>query len=239
MLATMSSHQPPLSTPAIAAPAQERSVHARQLLLEHATRIFASKGFSGASTREICRAAGVNLAAIRYYFGGKENLFRAALTEPIHLIASQLGRFDDPALPFAQSIRQVLAPLLGMTQQDDYEQQVTRLHLRETLEPSAVFREVVVAEILPLHNALARLLARHCGLAEADTDIHQLTFAMIALAHDYCISREYMRLISPAVLNRPDAEALILERLVGYCTAMLDHERQRRNLTPSRRHEEP
>ncbi|WP_306306050.1 TetR/AcrR family transcriptional regulator [Methylomonas koyamae] len=35
------------------------------------------KSYEGASTREICEAAGVNISAIRYYFGDK-----AACTAP-------------------------------------------------------------------------------------------------------------------------------------------------------------
>lgn len=220
------------SVSGISPPVQERGAQARQQLLIHATRLFAAKGFAGTSTREICHAAGVNIAAIRYYFGGKEGLYRTALTEPIHFVTSQFGRFDDQELPFAQAIRQVLAPIICLDPQDDYAQQITRLHLRETLEPSAIFREVVRTDIQPLHNMLAGVLARHCGLSEADTDIHQLAFAMLAMANDYCISREYMKLLAPAVLDRSDAATIILDRLVTFCVALLDAERARRLDTP-------
>ena len=44
----------------------------REQLITVATRIFAAKGFAGATTREICQTAGVNLAAIHYYFGDKD-----------------------------------------------------------------------------------------------------------------------------------------------------------------------
>lgn len=45
-------------------------------IVKVATRIFAEKGFEGTSTKEICRLAGVNLAAIHYHFKSKENLYR-------------------------------------------------------------------------------------------------------------------------------------------------------------------
>jgi hypothetical protein len=99
-----------------------------------------------------------------------------------------------------------------------------RLHLREALEPSMVFRDVVDRIIVPLHNALAALLARHCGLAKADEGIHQLAFAMTAMANDYCVSREFIRLLAPQVLRRDDAAERIVDRLVGYSTALLAHE---------------
>ena len=220
-----------LRTPSQSAtgPLQERAAQARQQLLGEATRIFAAKGYAGATTREICEAAGVNLAAIRYYFGNKEGLYRAALLEPIRAVTERLAGFDALQLDFAQAMRQVLGPLLEIAQRGDHELQVARLHLRETLEPTPIFRDLVQREIRPLHEALAAMLARHCGLPAADADIHQLAFAMVAMANDYCISRAYMNLLAPEVLARPQAETLVLERLVDYCSAMLAHERQRRH----------
>lgn len=210
-------------------PVQERSAQARENLLVQATRVFAAKGYAGASTREICEAAGVNLSAIRYYFGNKEGLFRAALCGPIWLVTERIAGFDDPSLDFVQAMRMVLGPLLEMAHRDGDELQVTRLYLRESLEPTPIFRDLVQREILPFHQALAALLARHCNLAAADAEIHQLAFAMVAMANDYCISRAYMNILAPEVLARPQADTLVLERLLDYCAAMLERERQRRH----------
>ena len=71
---------------------QERGARARERLLLEATRIFAEKGFARASTREICQAAGQNVAAIHYYFGDKAGLYRAALVRPIVTTSEQLER---------------------------------------------------------------------------------------------------------------------------------------------------
>ena len=46
-------------------------------ILDAAERLFAEKGFEGASVRDLAAAAEVNLAAIHYHFGGKEALYRA------------------------------------------------------------------------------------------------------------------------------------------------------------------
>ena len=46
-------------------------------ILDVATKMFAEKGFDGTSTKEICRAANVNVAAIHYHFESKENLYVA------------------------------------------------------------------------------------------------------------------------------------------------------------------
>ena len=46
-------------------------------IIETAERLFAQKGFNGASVRDIAIEAGVNLAMISYYFGSKEKLMQA------------------------------------------------------------------------------------------------------------------------------------------------------------------
>lgn len=75
------------TTPAIEDPAGRRTVRrpsavVRALLLESARRLFATKGYAGASTREIATAAGVNEALIFRHFGNKVGLFRAAVADP-------------------------------------------------------------------------------------------------------------------------------------------------------------
>lgn len=44
--------------------------------MHHAERLFSEVGFEGASTREIARAAGVNISMISYYFDSKEKLYQ-------------------------------------------------------------------------------------------------------------------------------------------------------------------
>ena len=44
------------------------------------------------------------------------------------------------------------------------------------------------------------------------------------MANDYCVSREFIRLLAPQVLKREDAAQRIVDRLVGYSTALLAHE---------------
>lgn len=79
-----------------------RGEAARGRILAAALRAFGEKGFKAATTREIAQAAGVNLPALKYYFGGKEGLYLACARE----IAA---RYEDRMLPAASAAAQALA----------------------------------------------------------------------------------------------------------------------------------
>ena len=50
-------------------------------VLRTATRLFAQRGYSGVSVRDICSAASVSMNAVHYHFKSKENLYRTILQE--------------------------------------------------------------------------------------------------------------------------------------------------------------
>src|SRR5207247_1808567 len=48
-------------------------------LIETGAEVFARHGLAGARVRDIVEGARANLAAVNYYFGGKQGLYRATL----------------------------------------------------------------------------------------------------------------------------------------------------------------
>jgi AcrR family transcriptional regulator len=50
------------------------SASTKERILTAAESLFAQRGFEGASLRQLTAAAGVNLAAVNYHFGSKDNL---------------------------------------------------------------------------------------------------------------------------------------------------------------------
>ena len=210
------------------APGQERGARARERLLLEATRIFAEKGFARASTREICQAAGQNVASIHYYFGDKAGLYRATLLRPIEETAQAFVGFDDPDLSLEQSLRRVMSGFLVLPDAGAPPDPEMRLFLREMLEPSGSFQDIVAQHILPLHERMVAMLARHTGASAPDDDLHQLAFALSAMVHDYCMSRPFMDALAPGLLHGEGATERVLDRLVGYGLALVNHERERR-----------
>ena len=48
----------------------------RERLLSTAERLFAERGFSKVTIREICKSARANVAAVNYHFNGKKGLYQ-------------------------------------------------------------------------------------------------------------------------------------------------------------------
>ena len=68
-------------------------------------------------------------------------------------------------------------------------------------------------------------------LAAPDPAVHQLLYGLQAMAHDYCLSRPLMDLLTPGMLDAPGAIEEVGERLVDWGLALVEHERRRRGLT--------
>ena len=59
----------------------EAKARTREQLLDAAARVFAAKGFAGASVEEIAAEAGFSIGALYSNFAGKEDLFLALMSE--------------------------------------------------------------------------------------------------------------------------------------------------------------
>jgi TetR/AcrR family transcriptional regulator, regulator of cefoperazone and chloramphenicol sensitivity len=99
-----------------AAPTRKRAPAAaatRQRILEAAGQVFADKGFSAATGKEICERAGVNSAAINYHFGGVDALYTAVLLEARdRLVSTEAVVAAVAGLPTAEAKLEALVTLL-------------------------------------------------------------------------------------------------------------------------------
>lgn len=81
-----------------AARREGRGSQSRERILAAALSSFAERGFDGTTTRRIAAQADVNLGLIQYYFGGKLELWRAAVDrafEELHAALAELLAEDD------------------------------------------------------------------------------------------------------------------------------------------------
>jgi AcrR family transcriptional regulator len=69
-------------------------------ILDHATEVFCSKGYEGASMRDLSRATGMSLAGLYYYFESKERLLfliqKHTFTTILEKLKARLADISDP-----------------------------------------------------------------------------------------------------------------------------------------------
>ncbi|MBQ8337078.1 MAG: TetR/AcrR family transcriptional regulator [Bacteroidaceae bacterium] len=77
-----------------------------QEILAAAEQEFLSKGYEGARTTSIAKAAGVTHAMLHYYFRTKESLFERIVDEKFRLmLQSMLAVIGDPSLPVVERLK--------------------------------------------------------------------------------------------------------------------------------------
>ena len=94
----------------------------KEQILDIAERLFAEKGFAGTTLRGVIREAGVNIAAVHYHFGSKEELFvavtRRVAKQVVPAQIEQLGKFETQGLPPIAGVMQAFfAPPLRVIPQ--------------------------------------------------------------------------------------------------------------------------
>jgi AcrR family transcriptional regulator len=91
-----------------------KSSATQEKILDAAEGLFMEHGFEATTLRQITAAAGVNLAAVNYHFGSKEELFQAVLTRRLDPMNQErvalLARFERDA-PQMLSCERILAAM--------------------------------------------------------------------------------------------------------------------------------
>lgn len=160
----------------------------RQRLIEAGTGLFGLHGYEATSTRQLAAAAGVNLAAIPYHFGGKEGLYKAVMLHVVEARMAVLGpSFErvgslcaDPATPRAallaamrDMIRALAADTLGASEARD----ASQIMVQEQIAPTPAFDILYEGFFSPALEVWTSLTARLTGRdpAHPDTRIAAIT----------------------------------------------------------------
>jgi len=201
---------------------------ARARLVRAGLRLFAQQGFAATTTRELAQAAGVNVAAISYYFGDKAGLYRAVYFEPLGEIADGIAAFSAAPLNLDDALRAYYAQFLNPLTEGEDGLQCVKLRLREMIEPTGLWDQEVNEGIRPMHQAMVARLCRHLGLAEPDDELHRLVVCLAALGVHLHLGRDVTDAVAPQLNQAPDAAERWADCLLRQGLAMVAMEQQRR-----------
>lgn len=198
-------------------------------ILDSAEALFMEHGFEATSLRLITAAAGVNLAAVNYHFGSKEELFQAVLTrrlDPMNQArVSLLDRYEAQAAPALVSCERILAALFvpALTLARDPARGGTnflRLLGRAYADPAPFIRQFLSVQYAPMiarfKDAFARALP-HLPRKELSWRLH---FIMGALSYTLA-GTDALKIIAELNPVETDNDEILLRRLAPFLLAGL------------------
>jgi AcrR family transcriptional regulator len=137
----------------------------RQRVLEAAARLFARRGFSDVTVREICRAAHANVAAVNYHFHDKLGLYTEVVRAAIEAIrgTSDIARHASEGAPAEQKLRIYVRVFLQRIAANGRDSWIFQLIRREIADPTPAFDLIIKHAIRPrleyLGGVVSELLA--------------------------------------------------------------------------------
>ena len=168
---------------------------ARRRIIEAAGPVFAEKGYDGATVREICQEAGVNAAAVNYYFGSKERLYIEAVKAahrpagaPEVLIQWPPG--TPPETKLRDHIQMMLENMLG-----EREPWQRKLMMREILDPTVACRELVQLYFRARFGQLLGILDEILPPDVPQEKRQQIGFSVVGQGLHYHVASEVVTLL--------------------------------------------
>jgi AcrR family transcriptional regulator len=198
-------------------------------ILDAAEELFMEHGFEATSLRLITTAASVNLAAVNYHFGSKEELFQAVLTrrldpmnrERMRLLSEYEQAAGKTPMTCEKIISAMFIPALQLAR--DHEQggkNFLRLLGRAYADPAPFIREFLSSQyaemIVRFRTAFAAALP-HIPREELSWRLH---FTMGALSYTLA-GTDAMKMIELFNPEEEDNDEHVLKRLAPFLAAGL------------------
>jgi AcrR family transcriptional regulator len=198
-------------------------------ILDAAEALFTQHGFEATSLRQLTAAAGVNLAAVNYHFGTKEELFQAVLTrrldpmnqERIDLLARYEREAGGRPLTCEKILSAMLIPALKLSRDEMRGgKNFLRVLGRAYADPAPFIRHFLSAQyaemISRFKDAFLKALP-HLTRQELTWRLH---FVMGALSYTLA-GTDSLKLMLQVIGNEEDNDELLLQRLAPFLAAGL------------------
>jgi TetR/AcrR family transcriptional regulator, regulator of cefoperazone and chloramphenicol sensitivity len=152
----------------------------RDRIIEAAGEIFAERGFEATTVRDICQAAGANVAAVNYYFGDKQRLFVEAVLRAHRWRMSQAALPEWTAeTPPREKLTDFIATFIRRVRTGPKDTWQNRLIMREMMRPDAACAEVVRDSIRPQFELLLGVLRALLPEETSAEKLHLTAFSIV------------------------------------------------------------
>jgi len=193
--------------------AREVPASTKARILEAAEEVFATKGFEGASTREIASKAGVNISSLHYHWESKETLYFAVFQNIFNQLVEISRESVLPATARGDSPRAVHEASVGRV--FDYfaaNPNIPRLLLRRILENEEFGAAIERDILLPSWKEFGGWVKEYSGKRIRDIDAQILILTLHSTLLLFTLdSRQYAHILGGTI-----ADPEIARRLRGH-----------------------
>ena len=188
----------------------------KKKILLAAGPIFAQKGFRGATVREICDSANVNLASINYYFGDKGQLYIDTVIYARQMRAQQVPEPErQPNTTAEEQLRGYVEMLLKRMVALKSAPWQVRLLMREVMQPTDACRKMVREYFWPFLQGLMVLIDEIVGHELGPEQRLRLAFSIVG----QCMYYRFAGDVTSLVLTEESFESgFDIEDLVDHVT---------------------
>jgi AcrR family transcriptional regulator len=160
--------------------------------------IFARLGYQKATIREICAAAGVNVAAVNYYFGDKQRLYVETVNRAYQLRSSQIPLPDWPQDASAEArftgFVLTLVRRMVVLEEAPWESQ---LLVREVLHPTDACKTLVERYFRPQMDLLIDILGELLPVQVPLSRRRKIAFSVVGQCMFYRVAGDVVSLMVP------------------------------------------
>ena len=199
----------------------------RERILSAAGREFAERGYESATVRDICLAAGVNVAAVNYYFGDKQRLYIESVKHAHEQRAGQVPLPEWTAgTPPQQKLRDFVGNLLERMLGFGQPPWQVRLMMREVLHPTDACRELVEDYVRPRFELLVSILDELVDDRLSQTELRRVALSIIGQCFLYRAAGDVVGMLVPREeLESHHSLAPLADHVTSYALAALGETR--------------
>ena len=198
-------------------------------IIDAAEQLFMEHGFEATSLRSLTAAASVNLAAVNYHFGSKEELFQAVLTrrldpmnqERIDLLERLERETGGRAIACEKILSAMLIPALKLARDERRGgKNFLRLLGRAYADPAPFIRHFLSEQYADMIGRFKEAFMKSLPHLTRQEITWRLHFVMGALSYTLA-GTDVLKLIAHALPGEKDNDELLLQRLAPFLVAGL------------------
>lgn len=205
----------------------------RAKLLDVAGPIFADRSYRSATIREICVAAGANVAAVNYHFGDKLGLYTEVVQQSLqaaHVEAMQSAL--DQNLPPDEILRAVIRARLRSICRGDLPDWHFRILAHELAQPTAALQHLINKVGRPIFNRLLELIGRMIGLPPDDEKTRLCAISVMGQILAYVFAGPLLAGVWPGLKMTPEQVERIADHIGDFSLSYIQNFRSKHRSVP-------